>query len=401
MLLPRYLLLILGCLFFPVAGWAASWPATEATEIGGGLGAGYEPSGAVWHERLGHLLLVGDDGDLTELASDGTIINSFSASADYEAITVADPASNYVYVGIENPDTIIEVDISTDPWSLTGRAWDLTPWLTGEDNAGLEALTYVATDSGNYFYAGLQQDGKIYIFDVNLEQSDAVSFIGTLTLDESLTDISDLNYQSETQTLYAIFDSADKLIEAQADGTVLQEYDLPGNDQEGIALVPACPEATTNIYIAEDVGPEVWRYSNYPINQANCAVDEIDEDSYTASVRGLYLRVFLNGERIARRKIFQRQQDKVRTRIADFYSDGQPEIVVASLFNKKGQVKLFRLTVAQRLKAKASRAINFQKRKNSLALALNLAQQKLRVTFGQAVYRWKITSRLDLSRLKS
>ena len=66
--------------------------ALPGTEIGGGLPAGYEPSGAVWHTGLSKLLLVSDDGLVSMMNADGTSVNNWSVAGDLEAISVADPS---------------------------------------------------------------------------------------------------------------------------------------------------------------------------------------------------------------------------------------------------------------------------------------------------------------------
>ena len=55
------------------------------------------------------------------------------------------------------------------------------------------------------------------------------------------------------------------LVEMQADGTFIKEYALPGNDQEGIAVVVPEGAPKALVYIAEDSGPEVWVYDDYPV----------------------------------------------------------------------------------------------------------------------------------------
>lgn len=53
----------------------------------------------------------------------------------------------------------------------------------------------------------------------------------------------------------------------KTDGTVINQYILPGNDQEGIALDTSISPTMARIFMAEDAGPEVWSYSNYPIEK--------------------------------------------------------------------------------------------------------------------------------------
>ncbi len=239
---------------------ADPWPGDSGVEIGnigdaGGLHSGYEPSGAVWHVGLNVLLLVGDDGDVSMMNADGTGMTTWTPGGDLEAITIADPDSDLVYLGREHPDAVLEFDLMTG--TLTGNDWDLTPFLTGPNNQGLEALTYV----DGLFYAGLQDDGNIYVF--RLQPLGVVEHIETLAAPASRTDLSGLHYAAETEILYAIYDSFDVIVEMQSDGVFLREYDLIGDSQEGIALVPVCGPSETAVFVAEDAG-EVWRYLDYP-----------------------------------------------------------------------------------------------------------------------------------------
>ena len=411
-------LFFLVFLIFPDQTEATAWPGDAGTQIGGNLGIGYEPSGAVWHPGLSHLFIVGDDGDITELDGNGNIIHTWSPGGDLEGIAVADIDSDYIYVGVENPDAIYEVDISSWPWSFSGKSWNLTAWMTGPDNSGLEALTFVPNNhhsyadssSGGVFYAGLQANGQVYIFDVDLSQSGIVSYKDNFAPLAATSDISGLDYQAETQTLYSIFDSSNKLIETEADGTAINNYDLPGNDQEGVALMPACPDANTNIFIAEDVGPEIWKYSNYPININNCPAEDPDPDpepnpepdpnpepevipetdEYSVKIKNKYLKVFLNEERIANKKIFKRKQDKTRAKVYDYYNDGKYEIVVISLLNKNAKIITYRLTSQNKLKRKQTKKIEYNKKKKKLQLKLKPNKKRFITTFGKKEFKWKI-----------
>ena len=257
------------------------WFGGSGVEIGGSLNAGYEPSGLVWHPRLEYAFMVGDDGDVTQIDYDGTIINSWFPGGDLEGITIADKESNYIYLGVEQPDAIREFDLSTG--TLTGKTWQLTDWMTGPDNSGLEGLTFVPnghhpyspSSSGGLFYAGLQADGKIYVFDVDLSGSD-VNHIDTITVVSGMSGISGLNYDVKTKILSAVFSSTSRYIKMKADGTVSGEYQLPGNNQEGVAVTP-----DGVIYIAEDVGPEVWRFDGDPPAISNINVFSIGESTVT------------------------------------------------------------------------------------------------------------------------
>src|SRR3989339_2118990 len=81
----------------------SSWPASDAvgTNISAGVlvyNSGFEPSGAVWHPGRGTWLVVGDDGDLAEITSSGSVVNYWWVGGDLEDITFIDSASSVVYL---------------------------------------------------------------------------------------------------------------------------------------------------------------------------------------------------------------------------------------------------------------------------------------------------------------
>ena len=126
---------------------------------------------------------------------------------------------------------------------------------------------YLDSTSGGLSYAGLQKDGKIYIFDIDLSLSGSVSHIDTITPIPGYTDISGLYYSIKNNVLYAIFDTSNILLEMQTNGTVIAGHTLPGNAQEGsAAVVPSGYPDTAQVFIAEDTPPKVWNYGNYLIN---------------------------------------------------------------------------------------------------------------------------------------
>ena len=236
--------------------------ALPGVSIGGNLPAGYETSGVVWHSRLGKLFMVADGGIVSSMSADGTGLTNWSIGGDLEGITVADPAGDFVYLGVENPDSIREFNVAT---GQVTRTFDLTAWMTGAANAGLEALTFVPDSEnpeGGLFYAGLQADGRIFKFQlpiVSSATSTSVTHIGTIAAINGVTDISGMHYQAGQDVLYAIYDSANLLRAMDTDGTVLSEWSLPGNNQEGITL------NGSDLYIGQDYGTggDVIKYSNF------------------------------------------------------------------------------------------------------------------------------------------
>ena len=262
--LKPYLIFII-VLIFKLNIYADVFPGDlPGTEIGGSLPTGYEPSGTVWHTGLSRLFIVDDGGKVYSMDADGSNVSSiFQSYYDLEAICVADYNSEFIYLGVENPDGIFEFDLNT---GQTKRFFDLTPWMTGPGNLGLESLTFVKDTTnaeGGFFYAGLQNDGKIYVFQLPVKTSSTsitVNFIKTITPVAGRWDLSGLHYDEESRVLYGIWDAYNKLRAMNIDGTYIAEWDLPGNDQEGIALWEGNGYMQRKIFIAEDVGKEVWKY---------------------------------------------------------------------------------------------------------------------------------------------
>ena len=96
-----------------------AWPGGAGTTIATYSNA----SGAVWNETRQSLFVIQNSGTLVELDSSGTLKDSWSVPGDLEGITLAEN-DRYLYIGIENPDSIVEFDLNTE--TLTGDSWDLT-----------------------------------------------------------------------------------------------------------------------------------------------------------------------------------------------------------------------------------------------------------------------------------
>jgi hypothetical protein len=201
-------------------------------------------------------VVVSDDGLVAELPADGGAPSVWPLPGDLEALALKDPASSLIYVGVENPDSVVEFDLATG--APTGKSWNLTPWMTGPSNEGLEALAY----ANGVFYAGLQLNGTIFRF--TLGAGGAVTFLGSFPSHLNRADLSGLDFDPCTGVLYAIHDTANVIVEYDAAGSFLREYALAGSDQEGIALMFGAPGSATRIFVAQDTG-EVFRYETYPV----------------------------------------------------------------------------------------------------------------------------------------
>ncbi len=244
------------------------WPGDAGIEIAavgdpGGLPAAYEPSGAVWHTRLDALFVVSDRGDVSRLDANGGNVTTWSPGGDLEAVTLIDPATDLLYLGRENPDAILEFDFVTG--TLTGEQWDLTPWMNGAANQGLEGLTWV----DGLFYASHQGEGNVYVFE--LSAGGVAQLVNLFPAPGGRTDMAGMHYDADAQVLYGIHDGDNVLVEMERHGALLRETFLPGNTQEGIALLPDCATGLSTVFLSEDAGAVV-SYEWFPVTCVDPAV---------------------------------------------------------------------------------------------------------------------------------
>jgi hypothetical protein len=244
---------------------AEPFPATAlpGTSLNSQIG-NYEPSGLVWHTRLQRLFSVSDGSAAVparvfSLTAAGTGLQVWEVAGDLEATAVANPATDFVYVGTEQPNQIKEFNVTS---GLVTRTFDLDPWMSGAAGSGLEALAFVNDSShpeGGRFYAGLQDGGVIYRFSlpiVSSTTSTAVSFLDSFTPVPGRSDLSGLDYDASAGVLYAVYDGPNYLRAMTTAGDLLREWDLPGSNQEGVAV------RAGDLFIAEDSG-DIVRYAPF------------------------------------------------------------------------------------------------------------------------------------------
>lgn len=422
------MVIAVSCAVFSPACFAIeAWPGDAGTTIA----TLSEPSGIVWHESRQSLFVVEDSGVLIEISAAGAMLHTWPLAGDFEGIAVAEN-DRYLYIGIENPDSIVEFDLETGSGELTGKSWDLTPWMASTDpNQGLEGLSY----RNGLFHAGLQEDGKIYVFDVNLGASGDVDFEGSFTPYAGYADIAGIDYNSDTGITYAIFDSANALIELNAANGIAQHYSLPDSaQQEGIAIKTNCLSRTADAFIANDDSGAIVKYASYPITCLDADSDGVDYDSdcndYDASISSnrTYCRdadgdglgdaftemqtcsltapqgyvadssdpvdlvsngrsFYINGNNY---DFFPADPATVQYADLDFFGDGQYEVIAVGLTRKKAYITLARVdgdnvTITKRRMLK--------KKYRSASITTDVSKNKFTTRFnGKKKYIWRILS---------
>ena len=226
-----------------------------------------EPSGIVYHPTRRTLFAVGDEGDIIEMATDGTAVNQgvLRKGADLEAIT-CDPSTGLLYVAIEGEERLLEVDPQTFGVLrefAVGRTFNGQIRLRG-GGEGLEGLCFVPDSDhpeGGVFYITNQafslKDPEDTSALCRVEAPLRTAKAGSTDLRARIVqytampviDMSDLHYDVATGHLFVACDADNVLMEVTLGGVILRIWALPGNDQEGIAV-----DDEGNFYVAQDSG---------------------------------------------------------------------------------------------------------------------------------------------------
>lgn len=390
-----------------------------------------DASGVVWHEGRQSLFVVQNSGTLVELDSNGTFKDSWAVAGDLEGITLAEN-DRYLYIGVENPDSILEFDLNAE--ALTGNSWNLTTWMASVDpNQGLEGLAY----RDGYFLAGLQADGKIYVFNVNLSVSGDVDYVETITPYASYaSDISAIEYNSKTGIKYALYDSNDALVELNGANEIVHHYSLPGTAQEGIAIKTNCLARVADAYVANDDTGMITKYENYPITCLDADEDGVSYNSdcndYDAAISasqtyyrdadgdGLgdartlnsvcslsapsgYVanssdpadisasgrRMYVNGNY---HDFFTVDPTTVQYTDQNYFADDWHEIIAVGLVSKKAYITLARVRGSEVAVTKRV-MVRIKKKHTSASITTDLSKNKFSTRFGRGKkYTWKVYS---------
>ena len=219
-----------------------------------------EPSGICYHAQRGTLFVAGDEGDVCEMATDGTMIRQKRVRrADFEGITY-DPSSGLLYVAIEGEEAILELDPDRldalrefkIPRSFQGAT------LMKEGGQGIEAVVFVPDSKhpqgGTFFVANQSMNldnpediSGIFEVEIPLKNPGEVKILRYF--EPGIPDLSGLCYDAAEDCLYVISDVANQIRAYTRAGERLGLWMLPGTDQEGIAF-----DAQGFLYIAQDSG---------------------------------------------------------------------------------------------------------------------------------------------------
>jgi len=110
-----------------------------------------EPSGVAYHAARKSLFVVGDQGDIGEVALDGRLLASRHIGGDLEGVT-CDPSRDALYVVREGSDVILEVrasDLRITAEVPIDRSFAGDPNFLQAGGDGVEGITFVPAASGS------------------------------------------------------------------------------------------------------------------------------------------------------------------------------------------------------------------------------------------------------------
>ena len=223
-----------------------------------------EPSGITYHPTRKSLFLADDSGSVHEVSLEGRLLRSKGLNErDIEGITV-NPSTGLLYTAVEDDEAILELD----PENLTiQREFRIDRNFEGEQllkkgGMGIEAIAFVPDAShpeGGTFWVGNQsfslkaQDEPSVVCEVvvPLRSTTAKRAEGAIihAYKMNFIDISGLAYDAQGDFLILISDTTNLLVELKREGTILRQYLLPGDEQEGIVL-----DGLGYMYVAQESG---------------------------------------------------------------------------------------------------------------------------------------------------
>lgn len=221
-----------------------------------------EPSGLTYHPGPGTLFMVGDEGDIAELGTDGKILRqkALQAGRDLEGITLG-PKAERLYVAVEGEEKILEVDPET---FAVLREYEI-PRFRGreevfkEGGQGIEAICFVPDPGhprGGTFFVANQSftmepgEERSLIVELELPPPGGGGRCRILNrFSPGVIDVAALHYHAGRGHLFAVSDAHNLLMEFTLDGRPVGSWSFTAANQEGLAM-----DEEGLFYIAQDHG---------------------------------------------------------------------------------------------------------------------------------------------------
>jgi uncharacterized protein YjiK len=221
-----------------------------------------EPSGVVFAPRLGHFFVVGDEGTVAELGSDGKRIDAREVKGDLEDVTVYTPSGDLVLLAEKQAELILYDPVAHQEkkrWKMDTAA--ILGEEPGDKNEGFEGIAFRSErgrKGGGLFYLAHQRTPAMVVavaFDPASPPgrlgAEAVVSRWPLTPHEDLTAV---NYVPAIDRVLVLTDKSDRILILTADGTIESEVNVPGDQQEGLTI-----DAKGDVWLADDKDKSLLR----------------------------------------------------------------------------------------------------------------------------------------------
>ena len=214
-----------------------------------------EPSGIVFSPGRGSLFVVGDEGSLVEVSTDGRMVARIPTGGNLEDVALHTPSGRLVLLS-EKKGELIVLDPATG--KKTGKFKLDDQALLGEagvdPNQGFEGLAFreeAGRPGGGIFYLVHQRKPAMLVaiaFDPLAPSGDlGASSLVSRTAVAHRDDLTAVTYEPSLDRLFVIADSKDRLAMLGRSGEEEAEIVLPGVQQEGLSF-----DAQGNLWIADD-----------------------------------------------------------------------------------------------------------------------------------------------------
>jgi uncharacterized protein YjiK len=240
----------------------ASEPAPAGAEALGGptvfgeTGA-IEPSGIAYVPTTDRLWVVGDEGSLVEIDTEGRRIGSTAGKGNLEDVAWHPPSGLLVLLSERKSQLLLFDPVAKrDVGKLRIDAESVLGAVPGDKNQGFEGLAFrplAARPGGGVFYLTHQRQPALVVavaFDPLAPPArlDARAVVARFRV-KGYKDLTAVTWSSELERLLVIGDNEDRLVVLKEDGTREAEIPLPGLQQEGLAL-----DDSGRLWVADDRG---------------------------------------------------------------------------------------------------------------------------------------------------
>jgi uncharacterized protein YjiK len=215
-----------------------------------------EPSGVAFHAARGSLFVVGDEGSLVELSTEGKLIGSKRGYGNLEDVAVHTPSGSVILLAEMESQLVLHDAAGAKPprkWALDRRA--LLGTDPGDRNQGFEGLAFREDRSkrgGGIFYLAHQRGPTMLVAIAFDPEKDQGPLGGEFLISRHAVQAKDLTalaYVPALDRLLALEDTRDRVLVLGTDGRKQAEFAVPGIQQEGLSL-----DAAGNLWIADDRG---------------------------------------------------------------------------------------------------------------------------------------------------